>query len=51
MAQIGQPVRRYTVIPLDEPVEPTNEPVLPPAPSKAPAKPAPGIEPEPQPVR
>ncbi len=27
MGQIGQPVRRYTVIPLEEPVSPTAEPV------------------------
>jgi len=51
MAQIGQPVKRYTVVPLDEPVEPTNEPVLPPPPSKAPANPAPAIKPEPEPAR
>jgi hypothetical protein len=51
MAQIGQPVRRYTVVPLDEPVGPTNEPVLPPPPSKAPANPAPAVKPEPQPAR
>jgi hypothetical protein len=47
MAQIGQPVRRYTVVPLDEPVEPIDEPVLPPPPSKAPTNPAPVTQPEP----
>ncbi len=26
MGQIGEPVRRYTVIPLEEPVSPTHEP-------------------------
>jgi hypothetical protein len=30
MAQIGQPIRRYTVIPLEETVSPTHEPVNPP---------------------
>ena len=51
MAQIGQPVRRYTVVPLDEPVAPTNEPVLPGPPKKAPTSPAPVIKPEPQPAK
>jgi hypothetical protein len=50
MAQIGQPVRRYTVVPLVEPVGPTNEPVLPPPPAKVPGTPAPVIKPEPQPA-
>jgi hypothetical protein len=36
MGQIGEPTRRYTVIPLEEPVSPTNEPVTPPPPNKAP---------------
>jgi hypothetical protein len=36
MGQIGQPVRRYTVVPLEEPVSPTAEPATPPPPSKAP---------------
>jgi hypothetical protein len=31
--QIGQLTRRYTVIPLEEPVAPTSEPVKPPPPS------------------
>jgi len=35
MGQIGEPTRRYTVIPLDEPVSPTNEPVTPAAPDHA----------------
>jgi hypothetical protein len=39
--QIGQPTRRYTVIPLEEPVAPTTEPVKPPPPSKAPSNPDP----------
>ena len=38
MAQIGEPVRRYTVIPLEEPVSPTREPVTRPPPSKSPEK-------------
>jgi hypothetical protein len=29
MGQIGQPVRRYTVVPLEEPVSPTAEPLMP----------------------
>jgi hypothetical protein len=32
VGQIGEPVRRYTVIPLEEPVSPTHEPVVPPPP-------------------
>jgi hypothetical protein len=50
MAQIGQPIRRYTVIPLEEPVSPTAEPVSPPPPRKAPEKIPPVTNPEPQPV-
>jgi hypothetical protein len=49
VGQIGQPVRRYTVIPLEEPVSPTNEPVTPPPP-KAPSPTPPVTKPEPQPV-
>ncbi len=30
MGQIGQPIRRYTIIPLEEPVSPIAEPVMPP---------------------
>jgi hypothetical protein len=48
VAQIGQPVRRYTVIPLTEPVSPTREPVTPP-PRRLPTPPL--TEPEPEPVR
>jgi hypothetical protein len=52
MGQIGQPVRRYTVIPLDEPVSPTTEPVIPlPPPNKAPSNPTPVTKPEPQPAK
>ncbi len=50
MGQIGQPIRRYTVVPLEEPVSPTAEPVMPPPPNNAPASPAPLTKPEPQPV-
>jgi len=48
VAQIGEPVRRYTVIPLEEPVSPTHEPATPPptSPDKAPV-----TKPEPEPVR
>ncbi len=49
MAQIGQPVRRYTVIPLEEPVSSTLEPATPP-PSKSPNNAPPVTKPEPQPV-
>jgi hypothetical protein len=50
MAQIGEPVRRYTVIPLTEPVSPTHEPVVSPPPEKSPTTP-PVPKPEPEPVR
>jgi hypothetical protein len=50
VAQIGQPVRRYTIIPLEEPVSPTPEPVTPPPPRKSPNSTPPVIKPEPQPV-
>jgi hypothetical protein len=50
VAQIGQPVRRYTIIPLEEPVSPTPEPFTPPPPSKSPNSTPPVIKPEPQPV-
>jgi hypothetical protein len=48
MAQIGEPVRRYTVIPLTEPVPSTREPVTPP-PERLPTPPQ--TEPEPERVR
>src|SRR6266516_68596 len=51
MAQIGQPIRRYTVIPLQEPVSPTPERIVPPPPIKSPAETPPVINPEPEPVR
>ncbi len=51
MAQIGQPVRRYTVIPLKEPVSPTHEPVTRPPPEKSPTPTAPVPNPQPEPVR
>jgi hypothetical protein len=51
VAQIGQPVRRYTVIPLEEPVSPTAEPIIPPPPDRAPNKPAPVTKPELEPVK
>jgi hypothetical protein len=47
IGQIGQPIRRYTVIPLEEPVAPTTEPVMPPPPRN----PAPVNKPEPQPAK
>jgi hypothetical protein len=50
MGQIGQPVRRYTVIPLEEPVTPTAEPLMPP-PNKVPNDPVPITKPEPQPAK
>jgi hypothetical protein len=51
LGQIGEPIRRYTVIPLEEPVLPTPEPVTSPPPSKSPEKAPPVTEPEPEPVR
>ena len=50
MGQIGEPIRRYTVIPLEEPVSPTPELVTPPPPSKAPNSAPPVTKPEPEPV-
>src|SRR6266516_2240066 len=52
MAQIGEPVRRYTVIiPLNEPVSPTPERVSPPLPNKSPDPAPPATKPELTPVR
>jgi len=51
MAQIGQPVRRYTLVPMNEPVAPTNEPVLPPPSRSVPNHPTPLIKPEPEPAK
>jgi len=48
VAQIGEPIKRYTVIPLEEPVSPTREPVRPPP--KSPER-TPVTKPEPEPVR
>ena len=50
MAQIGDPVRRYTVVPLQEPVSPTPERVTPPPP-KHPVPAQPITQPEAEPVR
>ena len=47
MAQIGEPRKRYTVIPLEEPVSPTKEPVRPLPPSKSPQERPPVKQPEP----
>jgi hypothetical protein len=51
VGRIGDPVRRYTVIPLEEPVSPTAEPLSPPPPEKTPEKAPPVTHPEPEPVR
>ncbi len=51
MGQIGEPVRRYTVIPLEEPVSPTHEPVVSPPPEKSPTIPSPVRKSEPEPVQ
>jgi hypothetical protein len=52
MGQIGQPVRRYTVIPLEEPVSPTTEPVIPlTPPNKAANSPPPVTKPELEPAK
>src|SRR6266567_3719270 len=45
MAQIGQPIRRHTVIPLQEPVSPTPERIAPPPPIKSPEETPPVINP------
>ncbi len=50
MGQIGEPIRRYTVVPLEEPVSPTPERVAPPHPSRSPEKSPPVTKPEPQPA-
>jgi hypothetical protein len=49
VGQIGEPVRRYTVVPLEEPVSPTHEPVAPPPPEKSPITAPPVRKPEPEP--
>ena len=51
MAQIGQPLRRYTVKPLHEPVSPTPERIVPPPPIKSPEEAPPVKNPKPEPVR
>jgi hypothetical protein len=48
MGQIGEPVRRYTVIPLEEPVAPTPERVSLPPPTRSPEPAPPVVQPEPQ---
>ena len=48
MGQIGEPIRRYTVIPLEEPVAPTPERVSPPPPNRSPEPASPITTPEPQ---
>jgi hypothetical protein len=51
VGQIGAPIRRYTVVPLEEPVSPTAEPLSPPSPNKAPNNPTPVTKPELEPVK
>jgi hypothetical protein len=51
MAQIGDPIRRYTVVPLQEPVAPTPERVVPAPPPRPPMPTTPTTKPEPEPVR
>jgi hypothetical protein len=51
VARIGDPVRKYTVIPLKESVLPTAEPMRPPPPNRAPTNPAPVTKPELEPVK
>ncbi len=51
MGQVGQPVRRYIVIPLQEPVSPTAEPVMPRPPSKSHSEAPPVTTPEPEPAQ
>src|SRR5205823_4773088 len=50
VAQIGHPVRRYTVVPLEETVSPTPEPVRPAPPRKSPDRSPPVTAPELQPT-
>jgi hypothetical protein len=50
MGHIGEPIRRYTVVPLQEPVSPTPERVTPPPP-KHPIPAPPLTQPEAEPVR
>jgi hypothetical protein len=50
MSQIGEPIRCYTVVPLQEPVSPTPERVTPPPP-KHPELAPPITQPEAEPVR
>jgi hypothetical protein len=47
MGQIGEPLRRYTIIPLQEPVAPTPERVAPPPPNRSPDTAPPITTPEP----
>jgi hypothetical protein len=52
MAQIGEPIKRYTVVPLQEPVSPTPERVAPsPPPKHPPVSAQPITQPEAEPVR
>ena len=51
MAQIGQPTRGYTIIPLQEPVSPTPERIAPPPPIKSPEETPPVKNPKSEPVR
>jgi len=51
MGQIGEPLRRYTIIPLEEPVSPTREPIAPLPPRKSPDKAPPVTRPEPEPAQ
>jgi hypothetical protein len=51
MSQIGEPIRRYTVVLLQEPVSPTPERVAPPPPPKHPEPAPPITQPETEPVR
>jgi hypothetical protein len=48
VGQIGDPIRQYTVIPLEDPVSPTKEPATSPPPNKAPSPTIPVTKPEPQ---
>jgi hypothetical protein len=48
MGQVGEPLRPYTVIPLEEPVAPTPERVSPPPPDRSPEPATPVIQPEPE---
>jgi hypothetical protein len=51
MGQTGQPVKRYTLVPLEDPVLPPAKPTSPPPPNKAPNSPPAVTKPELEPPK